>query len=215
MKGPKVTVVRHPMVLEQLTLARNKTTNQIAFRKAIFRLGRLMAHEFLRTLETQEFPVETPFGKTTGYKVKGNDKIEIILILRASIPFVDGMYKELPMARTGIISAWRGKAPAFQIEINYSKIPDIHPDDIVIIADPMLATGHTLLKVARKTLERGKPKRLVFFSVISTKKGIRHVGKEFPEAEFYTCAIDPKVDEHGYIVPGLGDAGDRAFGSPH
>ena len=111
LKGPKVTVVRHPMVLEQLTLARNKTTNQIAFRKAIFRLGRLMAHEFLRTLETQEFPVETPFGKTTGYKVKGNDKIEIILILRASIPFVDGMYKELPMARTGIISAWRGRRP--------------------------------------------------------------------------------------------------------
>jgi uracil phosphoribosyltransferase len=79
----------------------------------------------------------------------------------------------------------------------------------------MLATGHTLLKVAKKTLERGTPKRLVFFSVISTKKGIDYVGKEFPEAEFYTCAIDPKVDEHGYIVPGLGDAGDRAFGSPH
>ncbi|MGA2199580.1 MAG: uracil phosphoribosyltransferase [Nitrososphaerales archaeon] len=215
MTGPKVTVVRHPMVLEQLTLARDKRTNQVAFRKAIFRLGRLMAHEFLRTLETQEFPVETPFGNTTGYKVKGNDKIEIILVLRASIPFVDGMYKELPMARTGIISAWRGKAPDFPIEVNYAKIPDIHPDDIVIIADPMLATGHTLLKVAKKTMERGKPKRLVFFSVLATERGIRHVGKEFPEAEFYTCAIDPKLDDNGYIVPGLGDAGDRAFGSPH
>ena len=128
------------MVLEQLTLARNKTTNQIAFRKAIFRLGRLMAHEFLRTLETQEFPVETPFGKTTGYKVKGNDRFSTILTLRSSIPFVDGCTRSLPMARTGIISAWRGEAPAFQIEINYStRIPDIHPDDIVIIADPMLA----------------------------------------------------------------------------
>lgn len=210
-----MTVVRHPMVLEQLTLARDKNTNQVAFRKAIFRLGRLMAHEFLRTLETQEFPVETPLGTTTGYRVKGNDKIEIILILRASIPFVDGMYKELPMARTGIISAWRGHSPDFPIEISYAKIPDVHPDDIVIIADPMLATGHTLLRVARKTLERGRPKRLVFFSVIATEAGIRHVSDEFPEAEFYTCAIDQGLDERGYIVPGLGDAGDRAFGSPH
>jgi uracil phosphoribosyltransferase len=202
------------MVLEQLTLARDKSTNQVAFRKAIFRLGRLMAHEFLRTLETQESVVETPLGRTTGYKVKGNDKIEIILVLRASIPFVDGMYKELPMARTGIISAWRGKAPEFSIEINYAKIPDIHPDDIVIVADPMLATGHTLLQVARRTMERGKPKRLVFFSVISTQAGIDYVGREFPDAEFYTCSIDQGLDEHGYIVPGLGDAGDRAFGSP-
>ena len=112
------------------------------------------------------------------------------------------------MARTGIISAWRGSSPNFPIEINYSKIPDdIHPDGIAIIADPMLATGHTLLKVAKKTMERGTPERLVFFSVISTKKGIDHVAKEFPEAELTLCPIDPKVDGHGYIVPGLGDAG--------
>jgi uracil phosphoribosyltransferase len=202
------------MVLEQLTLARDKRTNQVAFRKAIFRLGRHLAYEFVRTLETQEFPIETALAKTTGYKVKGNDKIEIILILRASIPFVDGMYKELPMARTGIISAWRGKAPNFPIEITYTKIPNIHSDDIVIIADPMLATGHTLLEVAKKVTASGKPKRLVFFSVIATMEGINHVSEVFPEAEFYTCAIDPGLNDHGYIVPGLGDAGDRSFGPP-
>ncbi|MCL5672618.1 MAG: uracil phosphoribosyltransferase [Nitrososphaerota archaeon] len=211
---PRVTVVSHPMVLEQLTLARDKRTSQVAFRKAIYRLGRLMAYEFLRTLETEESEVETPLGLTRGGKVKGNDKIVIILVLRAAIPFVEGMYKNFPMARTGVISAWRGGAPDFPIEVTYAKIPQIKKDDVVVIADPMLATGHTLLEVARRVGKQGKPKRLAFFSVIATMTGINYVAKAFPRAEFYTCAVDPGLDEHGYIVPGLGDAGDRSFGTP-
>jgi uracil phosphoribosyltransferase len=202
------------MVLEQLTLARDKHTSQVAFRKAIYRLGRFLAYEFLRTMEAQEVRIETPLGPTVGYRVKGKDKIVIIMILRASIPFVEGMYKNLPMARTGVISAWRGKAPDFPIEVGYAKIPNIRRDDVVIVADPMLATGHTLLEVAKKVMAKSAPKRLVFFSVLSTMEGIKYVSKKFPRAEFYTCGIDPKLNEHGYIVPGLGDAGDRAFGSP-
>ena len=88
-------------------------------------------------------------------------------------------------------------------------------DDIVIIADPMLATGHTLLEVAKRVIAQGKPKRLVFFSIISAKQGIDYVSKVCQDAEFYTCAVDPELDDHGYIIPGLGDAGDRAFGSPY
>ena len=204
----------HPMVKEQLTLARDKRTNQVAFRKAIYRLGRYMAYEFLRTMESQEESVETPLGRSRGGRVKGNDKIVIILVLRAAIPFVEGMYKNFPMARTGVISAWRGGPPGFPIEVSYAKIPQIRRDDVVGKADPMLATGHTLLEVARRVAKQGKPRRLAFFSVISTAQGIRHVAKGFPWAEFYTCAIDPRLDENGYIVPGLGDAGDRAFGAP-
>jgi len=202
------------MVMEQLTLARDRRTNQVAFRKAIYRLGRFMAYEFLRTMETAKVDVSTPLGSAAGGKVKGNDKVVIILVLRAAIPFVDGMYKNLPMARTGVISAWRGKAPRFPIEVSYAKIPKIKSDDVVIVADPMLATGHTLLEVARRLAKEGKPRRLVFFSVISTMKGINYVARFFPRAEFYTCAIDPILNEHGYIVPGLGDAGDRCFGAP-
>ena len=215
MKKPKVTVVDHPMVQEQLTFVRDKRSNQVAFRKAIYRLGRYMAYEFLRTMEVQETPVETPIGPAVGHKVKGNDKIVIILILRAAIPFVEGMYKNFPMARTGIISAWRGKPPDFPIDVKYSKLPEIRADDVVIIADPMLATGHTLRDVAKLVLAGKNPKRVAFFSVISTQQGIDYVAKEFPEAEFYTCAIDPKLNDHGYIVPGLGDAGDRSFGAPY
>lgn len=214
MSKPKVTVVQHPMVLEQLTLARDKRTNQVAFRKAIYRLGRFLAYEFLKTLETEKVRIETPIKATSGYKVKGNDKVVIIMVLRASIPFVEGMYKNLPLARTGVISAWRGKAPDFPIEVSYAKIPNIHRDDVLIVADPMLATGHTLLEVAKRATQKGRPKRLVFFSVLATMKGINYVHKRFPSAEFYTCGIDPELNDHGYIVPGLGDAGDRAFGSP-
>jgi uracil phosphoribosyltransferase len=203
------------MVMEQLTLARDRHTNQVAFRKAIYRLGRFMAYEFLRTMDAQETTVETPLGPARGSRVKGNDKIVIILVLRAAIPFVEGMYKNFPMARTGVISAWRGKAPSFPIEVTYAKIPQIQKDDVVVIADPMLATGHTLLEVARRVVKQGKPKRLAFFSVISTMQGVNYVAKAFPKAEFYTCAVDPELNEHGYIVPGLGDAGDRAFGAPH
>ncbi|MDG6898438.1 MAG: uracil phosphoribosyltransferase [Nitrososphaerota archaeon] len=202
------------MVLQQLTLARDRRTNQVAFRKAIYRLGRFLAYEFLRTLETDRTRIKTPLKATTGYRVKGMDKIVIIMVLRASIPFVEGMYKNLPLARTGVISAWRGKSPDFPIEVSYAKIPNIHHDDVVIVADPMLATGHTLREVAKKVMARGKPKRLVFFSVLSTMKGIHYVSRAFPNAEFYTCGIDPELNGHGYIVPGLGDAGDRAFGSP-
>lgn len=214
MSKPRVTVVQHPMVLEQLTLARDKRTSQVAFRKAIYRLGRFLAYEFLKTMETEKVKIETPLKATLGYKVKGNDKVVIIMVLRASIPFVEGMYKNLPLARTGVISAWRGRAPDFPIEVSYAKIPNVHSDDVVIIADPMLATGHTLLEVARKAMQKGRPKRLVFFSVLATMQGIKYVQRRFPRAEFYTCAIDPELNDHGYIVPGLGDAGDRAFGPP-
>jgi uracil phosphoribosyltransferase len=203
------------MVMEQLTLARDRRTNQVAFRKAIYRLGRYMAYEFLRTMETQETRVKTPLGESKGRKVKGKDKIVIILVLRAAIPFVEGMYKNLPMARTGVISAWRGEPPRFPIEVTYAKVPRIRSDDVVVIADPMLATGHTLVEVAKRVAKEGRPKRLAFFSVIATMQGISYVAKSFPKAEFYTCCIDPGLDEHGYIVPGLGDAGDRAFGAPH
>lgn len=212
---PKVTVVDHPMAKEQLTLARDRRTNQVAFRKAIYRLGRIMAYEFLRTMETQPQKVETPLGAVEGGRVKGKDKIVIILVLRAAIPFVEGMYKNFPMARTGVISAWRGRAPRFPVEVSYAKIPKIHSDDVVVIADPMLATGHTLVEVAKRVSRQGRPNRLAFMSVIATRQGIDYVAKSFPSAEFYTFAIDPILDEHGYIVPGLGDAGDRSFGTPH
>lgn len=213
-KLKQITVVKHPIILEQLGVARNKNSNQIEFRKAIYRIGRHMAYEFVRTLELEEYPLETPLAGATGYRILERDKVLIVLVLRAAIPFVEGLYKMFPMARTGVISAWRGPEPKFNVEVNYVKVPDIYPEDIVIVADPMLATGNTLIEIGKKVLERGKPKRLVFMSVVAVMSGITRVLKRFPDAEIYTCAIDPKLNNKGYIVPGLGDAGDRCFGSP-
>ena len=212
--APRLTVVDHPLVQEQLALVRDRRTGQVAFRKAVHRLGRLMAYEFLRGAETEEVVVQTPLGKARGRRVKGADRVVIVLVLRAAIPFVEGIYKSIPLARTGVVSAWRGEAPDFSIEVRYSKVPRIGREETVIFADPMLATGHTLVEVARRTLKGRKPRRLAFFSVISTMRGIERVAEEFPSGEFYTCAVDPGLDSRGYIVPGLGDAGDRSFGAP-
>lgn len=214
MGRPRIIIVDHPLVQEQLTIVRDKGSSQTEFRKAIFSLGRYMAYEFLRTAETADVTVQTPFGRAKGKKVKGKDRMVIILVLRAAIPFVEGMYGSFPRARTGIVSAWRGKPPGFRIDMKYSRIPEIG-DDVVVVADPMLATGHTLRQVAELALAGTKPKRVAFFSIIATRRGIEHVAERFPKADFYTCAIDPQLDSHGYIVPGLGDAGDRAFGAPH
>ncbi len=212
---PRVSVVDHPVVQEQLTIVRDRRSNQVEFRKAVYRLGRYMGYEFLRTIDTKEVAVRTPLGSAKGRVVRGRSHVVIVLILRAAIPFVEGMYENFPMAKTAIVSAWRGKPPDFPIEVRYSKVPEIGSQDVVVVADPMLATGHTLAEVAKLALKGKRPRRVVFFSIISTRRGIDYVADRFPKAEFYTCAIDPGLDEHGYIVPGLGDAGDRAFGAPH
>lgn len=206
-------MIEHPIILEALSTAREKRSNQIEFRKSVFRIGRLMAYEFIKTMQVEKYELETPLGKSVGYRVPGRDKIVIVLVLRAAIPLVEGLYKMFPQARTGIVSAWRGPPPDFAVEINYVKIPQIDPEDTVLIADPMLATGNTLVAVAERVLRRGTPKRLVFMTVLSCREGIQKVVKAFPDAEIYTCAIDPRLNRKGYIVPGLGDAGDRCFGS--
>jgi uracil phosphoribosyltransferase len=211
---PNVNVVEHPMVQEQLLVARNKDSNQAQFREALFEIGRCIAYEFLDTLETTQVTVKTPLGVAQGRKVKDADRIVLVLVLRAAIPFVEGILKVFPFARTAVVSAWREEPPKFRIKIEYAKLPRISKDNIVIFADPMLATGNTLRSVAEIVLNGKKPKRVAFFSAISTEPGINHVASRFPNGEFYTCATDPYIDDRGYIVPGLGDAGDRTFGVP-
>lgn len=210
----QMTVVNHPVIQEQLSIARDARSNQIEFRKAIFRIGRFMAYEFMKTMPLEEYELRTPLGVTKGYRVPDRDKVVLILVLRAAIPFVEGFYKMFPQARTGVVSAWRGPPPEFHIEVNYTKVPQFDSHDILIVADPMLATGNTLVEVARRLLEKGRPKRLVFTTVVACPPGIDRLRSAFPSAEIYTCAIDPELNSRGYIVPGLGDAGDRCFGSP-
>ncbi|EEB74471.1 uracil phosphoribosyltransferase [Thermococcus sp. AM4] len=203
-----------PFIMEVLTELRNKNTDSIAFRKGLVKLGRYMGYELTKTMDVEEIEVETPLEKTTGILVKDRRNVVIITVLRAAIPLMEGLIKVFEHARVGIVSASRGKAPKFEIEMNYIKIPNVRSEDTVIVADPMIATGSTLIRVLGEVSKYGKPKRLIVLGVLAAPEGIDRIKEAFPEAEIFVAKIDRGLNEKGYILPGLGDAGDRAFGAP-
>lgn len=204
---------------DELTTIRDKRTSQIAFRKGVVKIGRICGYELMELLDKEEIEVETPLAKVKGISIKDKERIVIINVLRAAFPFVEGLLKAFPHARQGVISARRReekgmKGDSFDIEINYVKFPPITDKDVVVVADPMLATGSTLLGVMEYIMEKNqKPKKLILLSVVSTRIGIDKIRRAYPDAVLVTVSIDPGLNEEGYIVPGLGDAGDRAFGS--
>jgi len=203
-----------PFLMEILTELRDEKTGPIAFRKGLVRLGRYMAYELTKTMETEKIPVKTPLEKTEGILIKDRRNVVIITVLRAAIPLMEGLIKVLDHARVGIVSASRGKAPKFEIEMNYVKIPEIRPEDTVIVADPMIATGSTLVKVLDEVKRYGRPKRLIVVGVLAAPEGIERIKEKHPEVEIFVAKVDRELNDKGYILPGLGDAGDRAFGEP-
>ena len=220
--GLEVKVVDHPYVQAVLTVLRDRRTDQIEFRKSLVRLGRAMGYEVIREFETEEVTVETPLGvKARGVKIKGYDKVVIVTVLRAGMPMTEGLVKVFPYARQGVISARRveeRRKPdgGFEVEISYVKLPRIEPDDTVIVVDPMIATGSTMEAVLRVVASRGRARRYIIVGAIATPYAIERVRRACDElgidAKMFVAAVDPELDERGFIVPGLGDAGDRAFG---
>jgi len=203
-----------PYLMEVLTELRDKETDSIAFRKGLVKLGRFMGYEIIKTMETVKVKVETPLEETEGIIVKDRRNVVIVTVLRAAVPLMEGLVKVFEHARIGIVSASRGKAPKFEIEMNYIKIPQITPEDTVIIADPMIATGSTLLRVIEEVKKYGTPKRIIVLGVLAAPEGITRIKEKFPEVEIFVTKIDRELNDKGYILPGLGDAGDRAFGAP-
>ena len=214
----KVKIVDHPLAQEILTVVRSKDTGQIEFRKGLVRLGRLVGLDIISDMDHEKVSVETPLNvKAEGLRIVDLDHIVIINVLRAAIPFVEGLLKVLPKARQGIVSARRVEESMtsdykFDIEVSYVKIPEITSRDTVIVADPMVATGSTMLRILEEVARRGKPKRLVIACVITTPLALDRILAAYPEVKVYAVAVDPELNERGFIVPGLGDAGDRAFG---
>jgi uracil phosphoribosyltransferase len=203
-----------PFIMEILTELRDERTGPIAFRKGLVKLGRYMAYEITKTMGTEKVPIRTPLEETEGIIVKDRRNIVIITVLRAAIPLMEGLIKVFEHARVGIVSASRGKAPRFEIEMNYVKIPRIKTEDTVIVADPMIATGSTLIKVLNEVKKYGKAKRYIVVGVLAAPEGITRIKEAHPEVEMFVAAIDRGLNDKGYILPGLGDAGDRAFGEP-
>ena len=212
-------VITHALAKDTLSRLRSVETEQVAFRKGLVKLGRICGYEIIDgAMETEFVEIETPLEKTMGERVKGLDNVVIVNVLRAATPFVEGLLKAFPRAKQGVISAGRNEeagmndAGEFPITIDYMKLPEITEDDTVIVADPMLATGSTMCTVLDYVLEDAPtPENLFVLSAVSAPDGLLRVGEQYPDASLLTVAIDDHLNDEGFIVPGLGDAGDRAF----
>ncbi|MEM4780138.1 MAG: uracil phosphoribosyltransferase [Halalkalicoccus sp.] len=211
-------VITHALARDTLSRLRDVETEQVGFRKGLVKLGRICGYEIIDgSMETEYVEIETPLETTMGERVKGLDDVVIVNVLRAATPFVEGLLKAFPRAKQGVISAGRDEEAGmadgeFPISIDYVKLPEIREQDTVIVADPMLATGSTMCAVLERVLENApEPEHLFVLSAVSAPDGLLRVGEAFPEAELLTVSIDDRLNDDGFIVPGLGDAGDRAF----
>ncbi len=205
--------VNHLLVQERLSRIRRRDVGRVEFRSGVREIGRLLSYQFANSLEKEDFKVETPLETANGVRIKDWDDLIVVSVLRAAIPMVEGIMRVFQEAQSGVAGAWRGDKPPFPVEVGYLRLPEVD-GKIVIVADPMLATGNTLVAILDRIKELGTPKRLVMFNIISAPEGIRKVLKKHPDLELYTASIDEELTDDGYIVPGLGDAGDIAFGKP-
>ena len=206
----KVTVIDHPLVQHKLALLRDKETGTKAFRELVSELAMLMGYEVTRDLPLQEVEVETPITKAS-FKMLANEKLAVVPILRAGLGMADGMMNLIPHAKMGHIGLYRNPDTLMPTGY-YCKLPDDISERDTIIVDPMLATGNSAIEAIRLVKDAGaKTIRLV--CLISAPEGIYAIQKAHPDVDIYVASIDEKLNEHGYIVPGLGDAGDRLFGT--
>ncbi len=208
-KNGAITFEDSPYIQQLLSILRDKNTSSISFRRNLVSLGRYMAYELTRTFPVERFPVQTPVAPAEGLRIN-MDKITIVVVLRAAIPFMEGVIKVFDKAKVGVISASRGAPPNFEIEVKYERVPRIDNDTLIIL-DPMIATGSTLIKVIEECDKYGTPDRKIIMGILSAPEGVERIRRAYSDVEIYVAAMDKQLNEKGYIVPGLGDAGDRAF----
>lgn len=202
-----VHVVRHPLVAHHVTRMRRSTTRPSEFRDLVRRLATLMAYEATQDLPTAHHRVQTPLAETDGVQVRG--RVGLIPILRAGLGMVDPVLDLLPMAEVWHLGLYRDESTALPVRY-YDKLPPKRPVDVALILDPMLATGGSVTAALMTLREWGVPQVKVL-SLIAAQEGIDSVAAQFPEVQIYICQIDPDLNAHKFIVPGLGDAGDRIF----
>ena len=202
--------ITHPLIQHKLTLMRNKQASTSSFRRLLNELSALMAYEITRDMPMQEIEVETPLETTTGQIIDGK-KLALISILRAGNGLLDGMLSIVPGARVGHIGLYRDPQTLQAVEY-YFKMPSHMEERDAIVVDPMLATGNSAV-MALDRIKQLKPRSIKFVCLLTCPEGIATLHKAHPDVPIYTAAIDRGLNEKGYIVPGLGDAGDRIFGT--
>ena len=203
------TVLTHPLVKHRVTLMRDINTKPKQFRELVNEITEFLAIESLKDLRTVEVPVVTPVAKTTGVKIE--DSIVIVPILRAGMGMLDAMLHVLPYAKVGVLGMQRNEETAEPVPY-YAKVPPAKGDELVLVIDPMFATGGSAVDAVAQLKKLGY-KKIVFLSLISAPEGIENFEKHHPDVSVYTAAKDERLNSHYYIVPGLGDAGDRIFGT--
>ena len=205
-----VHVIDHPLVQHKLSLMRNKEASTNSFRRLLNELSMLMAYEVTRDMPMQEVEIETPL-ETTRTKVIDGKKLVFVSILRAGTGILDGMLSVVPGARVGHIGLYRDPKTLMAVEY-YFKMPEKMNERDVIVVDPMLATGNSAVAAVDRLKELG-PRSIKFVCLLTCPEGVAAMQKAHPDVPIYTAAIDRQLNEHGYILPGLGDAGDRIFGT--
>lgn len=207
---PNLTVLDHPLIQHKLTLLRDKTTSTRDFKQLVSEIATLMAFEVTKDLPTVAVEIDTPLERMTGRMVS-DKKLTLVPILRAGLGMVDGVSQLLPTARVGHIGVSRDE-DSLEPTRYYAKLPSDERDRDYFILDPMLATGGSAT-AAVTTLKSAGARRIKFLCIVAAPEGVRRMLEGHPDVPVYAAALDRALNEHGYIVPGLGDAGDRLFGT--
>ena len=203
-------VMDHPLIIHKLSIMRNKKTGSKDFRELLGEIGMLMGYEITRDLPLQEVTIETPITKMQAKMISGK-KLAVVPILRAGLGMVDGLLELVPVAKVGHIGLYRDEETHEPVEY-YCKLPVDIEDRIVILVDPMLATGGSASDAVRMLKERGCT-HIRMMCLVAAPEGVAKMQADHPDVDIFTAALDERLNEHAYIVPGLGDAGDRIFGT--
>jgi uracil phosphoribosyltransferase len=210
MTTPEVHHITHPMVQHKLTLMRQKDLSTMSFRRLLHEISMLMAYEVTRDMPVHLVEIETPLETMQAPMIDGK-KTVFVVIMRAGSGFLDGMLEVVPGARVGHVGLYRDPKTLVAVEYYFKMPQDMHERDAIVL-DPMLATGNSAVAAVER-LKETRPKSIRFVSLLAAPEGLAHFHAHHPDVPVYTAAIDRQLNEHGYIVPGLGDAGDRIFGT--
>ena len=206
----KVCVFDHPLILHKLSILRDKGTSVKEFRELVSEIAMLMCYEATRDLPLEDVEIETPVAKATVKRIAGK-KLAIVPILRAGLGMVDGMVSMMPNVKVGHIGLFRDPETLEPVKYYFKMPPDIDERDVIVV-DPMLATGGSA-SAAIQFLKNDGVKHIKLMCIIGAPEGVERMQKDHPDVDIYVAALDDHLNDHGYIVPGLGDAGDRIFGT--
>lgn len=206
----KITVMDHPLIQHKIGIIRRKEVGSKDFRQMISEIAMLMCYEATRDLKVQDVEIETPICQTTVKELQGK-KLAVVPILRAGLGMVDGMLQMIPAAKVGHIGLYRDPETLKPVEY-YCKLPADSSEREIFVVDPMLATGGSAAAAIQMLKEKGV-KRIRFMCIIAAPEGVKKMQEAHPDVDVYIGALDDHLNDHGYIVPGLGDAGDRIFGT--